>query len=175
MFTKDASLLNKATGWHMDLVLVPLDVKSGGYVTFWCHIGRRLDSRKDSVLMFSAGSHRDLAMQYWYGPPASWDGLLAERFVTEMALELDVGDCTAHHGWMMHKAHKQNAALGARNALAFSYVSANAMPLPDLKGDGRGRADRPFHMEDELSFRDWFYDVPQFKPVDHPLIPLVYG
>lgn len=175
---------NTETSWHADLGATPLDVGGGGYVTFWCPVSRALARADgDSLLQFAAGSHRDASLHYWY------DASAPRRFVNEsmysrspryafdVASSLAVGDCTAHHGWVYHAAPAQSRR--PRRAFGFSYVSADASVLRDLDAEtlrwaGR-RIDRgAFHLEDEVSYRDWLPAALARGSLDHPLLPLVY-
>ena len=175
LFVKSEDSQNAATSWHQDLVLVPLDTKAGGFLTFWCPIERPLNSARDSVLLFAEGTHRDPNLLYWYASPQNWEGLLKARYKVRSASHLELGDCTAHHGWVHHRASAQPKDALPRTAITFSYFTSEAMRLPDLTNvEGvRQRADRVFQFEDELSWRAWYSEVPDFQPVEHPLLPLV--
>ena len=131
---------------------------------------------RDSTLQFASGSQRDLFVPYWYNaqPAASWDAILRRRYRVQGARRLQLGDCTAHHGWTYHLASPQRGA-PPRTALAFSYVAADATRLPDLtNAEGvRVRPDRVFQREDEISWGRWYDAVPDGRPIDHPLLPRV--
>jgi hypothetical protein len=40
--------------------------------------------------------------------------IIKDRYALQTASELQVGDCTAHHGWTKHSAGKQPEKNGAR-------------------------------------------------------------
>lgn len=178
MFVKDPAHgagLNNSTGWHRDLQLVPLDTRGRGYVTFWCPYERPL-GEGDSFLHFAVGSQRDIGFEYWYGNPEKLGPLIAARYAITRVASLDVGDCTAHDGWTFHTSPPQDARRGARKAIAFSFVTSDAMPLPDLDAASirKDRPDRVFVREDEIGYRDFYDELEPFEPVEHKLLPLVF-
>ena len=178
MFVKDPAHgagLNNATGWHRDLQLVPLDTRGRGYVTFWCPYERPL-GEGDSFLHFAVGSQRDIGFEYWYGNPEKLGPLIAARYAITRVASLDVGDCTAHDGWTFHTAPPQDPSRGARKVVAFSFVTTDAIPLPDLDAENIrvDRPDRVFVREDEIGWRDFYDELEPFEPVDHELLPMVF-
>jgi len=182
---KEPGRLNQATGIHRDLHQVPLDPGPAGSLTFWCPLDRDLDGARDSLLHFYQGSHRDLALAVWHDPrqvESRAAEIAATRYLAVHADGLRLGDCTAHHGWLLHRAPPQKPrplADDARRALTFSFVDADARLLHDIHGNTT-RNYRPVNMEDELAFADWYHDSDPdnsdrlMRKVDHPLLPLVY-
>ena len=77
------------------------------------------------------------------------------------------GDCTAHHGWVLHSA-PANESGRDRKAIAFSYVAAGAKRLP-VKGRRREPDD-----EDMESYKGWFAEVGPGQVARHKLMPIVY-
>ena len=78
------------------------------------------------------------------------------------------GDCSFHAGWTQHAAPRNGRGDGgARSALAFSFVDADARLLDHNTS--------PMPVEDELSWAEWVdavYDAG--GGLDHPLLPLVH-
>ena len=60
--------------------------------------------------------------------------------------------------------------------VAFSFVTTDAIPLPDLDAENIrvDRPDRVFVREDEIGWRDFYDDLEPFEPVDHELLPMVF-
>ena len=180
--------LNDATAWHADLLTVPLDVGVGGYVTIWCPLTRELDRRRDSVLQFASGSHRDVSARQWFGAGRDRTRKIIDAMAASRASPkgphrygfgvvdtLDVGDCSAHSGWLFHAAPPQKADRGPRRAVAFSYVSADAVPLEDLAAGGARAGSAVLELEDELSFRDWLPAAAARGDLDDPArLPVVF-
>mmetsp|Transcript_16669 Transcript_16669/g.25071 ORF Transcript_16669/g.25071 Transcript_16669/m.25071 type:complete len:365 (+) Transcript_16669:3-1097(+) len=175
LFVKNASAINKGTSWHHDLNMVPLDVNAGGYVTFWCPLTSLRVEDGDSVLKFAHGSHRDRAYGHWYSDekPMPMDVINKRYSIVEVS-EFEVGDCTAHDGWILHAANEQMNRKQARVAIGFSFVAGNARRLEDLHATG-SRPWRSVKIEDELSYADWIYDIKGGEIIDHPLLPVVYS
>jgi ectoine hydroxylase-related dioxygenase (phytanoyl-CoA dioxygenase family) len=82
------------TSWHADLATAPFD--SNHMVTCWIAL-TPIATEYDSPLEFASGSHRDLALPYWYteegmdnprGDPREYD--------VDMHLPLVPGDSTWH-------------------------------------------------------------------------------
>lgn len=183
---KEPGILNQETGIHRDLLQVPLDPGFGGYITFWCPLERRVDGAKDSLLHFYQGSHRDVSLHVWHDY-RNFESKQAEianlRYIQVHADHLDRGDCTAHHGWLLHRAPPQRSRRAStksnRRAITFSYIDAEARILHDIHGNST-RNFRPVTLEDELSFRDWFpdpddeHETEVMRVIDHPLLPIVY-
>ena len=194
---------NLGTDWHRDLSLIPLDVGPEGYVTFWCPVGRGLNRHNgDSLLQFAAGSHKDVSLFHWF-PSAGvqnkqWKMILEDRYTQEAKSEghrsrrgkefagahtMEVGDCTAHHGWTWHRADAQGYVHSRkgngfrytppRAAVTFSYVTDAARVLPDIFGNTT-RNYRPFTPEDEMSFLPWLRDLVPHGPIEHPMLPLAW-
>lgn len=88
------------------------------------------------------------------------------------SFNLDVGDCTAHHGWTLHAAQKQPRRNTARVAIGFSYVYADARVLGGISS--AHPVDMKVPDEDEISYGRWLSDLNQGDAIDHPLLPIVY-
>ena len=60
--------------------------------------------------------------------------------------------------------------------VAFSFVTTDAIPLPDLDAENIrvDRPDRVFVREDEIGWRDFYDDLEPFESVDHELLPMVF-
>jgi len=127
----------------------------------------------DSMLRFLEGSHRDISQKSWYKGvndiPTRYNGYAQARY-------LKVGDCTAHHGWVLHYAPPQNTESEITNRLAigFTYVAGDATVLLDKYGTSNPHRRSRFGDEDEYSYRDWMKDLQEGDVIDHPLLPLVY-
>jgi len=166
LFFKDPSGVNQQTGWHQDLNQVPVDTRH--YVTFWCPLSPL--QLQDSVLIFASKSHRDMSFANWYtSVPRDLGALLEERYETEHYAPFQAGDCSAHSGWVFHRA-LPNKGSKAREAIAFSFVDANARKLHS----NEIRNSRPLENEDILSWRDWHDSVPEYGVIDSPFLPVVY-
>jgi hypothetical protein len=174
LFSKDHYGLNLQTEWHRDLNMSPINTGAGGSVTFWCPVGRDLDRlRGDSMLRFLEGSHRDISQKIWY---KGLDEVSTRYEGYSQPRALRVGDCTAHHGWVLHYAAPQNeeSEHKQRLAIGFTYVAGDSTVLNDLynRYDPHRRAH--YGDEDEYSYRDWISDLNEGDVIDHPLLPLVY-
>lgn len=179
---------NYGTAWHQDLNMVPLDTGHFGYITFWCPLHNLSSEKNDSILLYAEGSHRDISLIHWYPTEISEKQkieIIHERYLIGKVNYLNVGDCTAHHGWIYHSAppqpqsshsQQQNSQYspGSRIAFAMSFVSDMARVLPDLYGN-ETRHFRPFSFEDSLSFASWINDLTPMTNINHPLLPLVYS
>lgn len=167
LFLQDAKSIHLQTEWHRDLTMIPLDTREGGSVTLWCPLLRTLShTNNDSMLQFAPGSHRDVSREHWFGPNSP------EAFTFAQAHTLEVGDCTAHHGWTKHWAPGQPTDT-PRLAIGFTYVIGDATVLSDWKAVTNNRY-APFKNEDEISFRDWIGDLKEGEVIDHSLLPIVY-
>ncbi len=142
MFEKNNKTVNAGTDWHQDLNMIPLDTRAGGYLTIWCPLFPLSRSRNDSLLVFAGGSHRDKSLTHWYTLLMHYDTnilhrypqenvskdhkmrILLDRYRFETVSNLNVGDCTAHHGWVYHYADKQPDSNYPRLELleCFKYV-----------------------------------------------------
>ena len=176
LFSKDNVGLNLQTMWHRDLNMIPLDTKSVGSLTFWCPLYRRMEQRQgDSMLRFLSGSHRDISHKIWYHV---LDDMENRYGGYSQARYLNVGDCTAHHGWLIHCATKQpdSAVHKDRLAIGFTYIAGDSTVLPDLYCQNRSQSHRrtQFGDEDEYSYREWIKDLKEGDVIDHPLLPLVF-
>lgn len=175
LFSKDHHGLNLQTEWHRDLNMAPINAKEGGSLTFWCPVYRRLDRQQgDSMLRFLGGSHRDISQKNWYHGVAE----MKSRYGGYgQARTLEVGDCTVHHGWVLHYAPPQlkTSQFQDRLAIGFTYVAGDATVLTDLYGqDTNSHRRATFGDEDEYSYRDWIKDLSEGDVIDHPLLPLVF-
>lgn len=175
LFSKDGAGLNLQTEWHRDLNMAPIDTHSGGSLTFWCPVYRGMKQELgDSVLRFLSGSHRDMSQRFWYhgleNISTRYDGF-------EQAKALDVGDCTVHHGWVVHYAPPQPKASHWKDRLAigFTYVAGDSTVLPDPYRRSNPHRRCRFGDEDEYSYRDWIKDLHEGDVIDHPLLPLVFN
>jgi hypothetical protein len=88
------------------------------------------------------------------------------------SFNLEVGDCTVHHGWTLHAAQKQPAISSARVAIGFSYVFSGARVLGKITEDHP--VDRKVPDEDAVSYERWLLHMNQGDVIDHPLLPIVY-
>lgn len=89
------------------------------------------------------------------------------------SFNLDVGDCTAHHGWTLHAAQSQPKHSNvARVAIGFSYVYTHARVLGSMTK--AHPVDRKVPDEDEISYGQWLPDMNQGDPINHPLLPIVF-
>jgi len=172
MFIKDDNELNQETVYHNDLNMIPLDTGPGNYLTFWCPIRRLEHSMGDSMLKFAHGSQRDLTFRHWYQPQLlySADEIIA-RYGIGTPAYLDVGDCTAHSGWVLHGASQQPGTRPPRMALGFGFVASDATVM---MYNGNPRKVRNFPDEDEISYGPWLPDLEEGQVIDHPLLPIVY-
>lgn len=154
-----------ATHWHSDLAMTPLD--SNSFVTCWLPL-QPVPSERDggTGLIFARGSHKDLALHFWYGDPrCDVDGSNRYQEANIGASGLALGDCTWHHGWTLHCA-PPNPLQTPRRALAISFFA---------DGDRRLRSPRRVpHSEDAESYEPWLEDVPPGHPARHTLLPLVW-
>ena len=156
------------TSWHADLATSPFDTNS--MVTCWIAL-TRIDTEEDSPLEFASGSHRDLALPYWY----SLDGMDKpsgddREYDVDVHLPLAPGDATWHHGWLFHAA-PPNDGRHDRLALAISYVSASAHVLDTQDRHGLRRVPED---EDCESYMDWLQDMKGGDAVTHALLPVVF-
>lgn len=157
---------NGETSWHADLATAPFD--SNDMVTCWVAL-THVTRPAHSPLEFASGSHRDLALPYWYtkegmenpgGDPREYD--------VESHLPLQPGDSTWHHGWVYHSA-PPNESDQVRVALALSFVAQDAHLLP------RKRCRRRPEMEDMESYSEWIEEVKPGAPAAHPLLPVTFS
>eukprot|EP00747_Dinoflagellata_sp_TGD_P180409 gnl/TRDRNA2_/TRDRNA2_32825_c0_seq1.p1 gnl/TRDRNA2_/TRDRNA2_32825_c0~~gnl/TRDRNA2_/TRDRNA2_32825_c0_seq1.p1 ORF type:complete len:476 (+),score=60.57 gnl/TRDRNA2_/TRDRNA2_32825_c0_seq1:137-1429(+) len=160
------------THWHSDLGVVPLDTND--YVTCWLPL-QPIPSEEDggSGLIFASGSHRDIARLIWHADEEE-DEEEGEQADTSMrgpagpseatAGEMQVGDATWHHGWLLHAAGP-NPMPDARLALAASFFV-----------DGTVRLHSPQTPEDEdaESYVEWTRDISPGQPARHRLLPVVW-
>lgn len=177
LFSKENTGLNLATQWHRDLNMAPINAKDGGSVTFWCPVLRRLDRLQgDSMLRFLSGSHRDISVKNWYNDFDASAEMVARYGGYAQARALDVGDCTAHHGWVLHDAPPQpkESEFKDRLAIGFTYVAGDATVLTDLYSQTDRTRRANFGDEDEYSYRDWIKDLNEGDVIDHPLLPVVF-
>ena len=177
--------LNRPTGWHNDLNMIPLDVSTGGYLTFWCPLSDIASSRNDSLLYFAKSSHRDISANYWYehimgviggkhNNTISVHDAVVNRYKVAVYDQISVGSCTVHDGWLYHSANSQISGTRDRVAIGFSFVSARATVLPELNVEHQNLMRRDLDAEDSWSYKDWLKDLEPFGIIDHPLLPLVY-
>lgn len=174
LFSKDNMGLNLQTEWHRDLNMAPINAKDGGSVTFWCPVYRKLERQQgDSMLRFLGGSHRDMSQKHWY---EGVDDMKSRYGGYGQARALSVGDCTVHHGWVLHYAPPQLPTSQYKNRLAigFTYVAGDATVLTDLYKQTDQNRRATFGDEDEYSYRDWIKDLKEGDVIDHPLLPLVF-
>ena len=156
------------TSWHADLATSPFDTNH--MVTCWVAL-TPIQTEYDSPLEFASGSHRDLALPYWYTEDGMDNPSGDQReYDVDMHLPLAPGDATFHHGWLFHAA-PPNDGKRDRLALAISYVSAAAHVL-DVEDD-EGLRRRP-EDEDRESYADWLGEVPGGAVVNHQALPIVY-
>lgn len=179
LFVKDPTGRNTPTFWHQDLNMIPVDTNN--YVTIWCPL-RRLDGARDSVLMFASQSHRDFAMKHWYSPLESDGGesltlTIRKRYNVNFYPIMDVGDCSAHHGWTYHAASDLDKSASRREAITFSYIDANAKQLPS----NSIRKSRVLPREDHVSYQRWYVnaqnltdDMATWPGLDHESLPIVW-
>lgn len=80
---------------------------------------------------------------------------------------LSPGDCTAHHGWLLHSAPPNESEID-RKAIAVSFIGVGAKRLP-VKGRRREPDD-----EDMESYKGWFAEIGPGQPAKHKLMPVVY-
>lgn len=166
VYLKDEVAINTDAKWHRDLESIPLDTKEVGSVTIWCPIFRDLSYKKnDSILRFFPGSHRDMSRAHWY----TWGA--QESFEFSQSSFLKIGDCTAHHGWVLHQAPLQPNT-DTRVALSFTYVFGDARVLNDMKAVTSNRY-MEFKSEGDMSYRDWIKDLKEGDVINHPLLPVV--
>ena len=85
--------------------------------------------------------------------------------------DLEVGDCSVHHGWTLHAAPKHSNPM-PRVAIGFSYVYAHARLLGNITSTQS--VDRLVPDEDEISYGKWLPDLRMGDIIDHPLLPVVY-
>jgi hypothetical protein len=98
----------------------------------------------------------------------------AQRYNVVWYDDLSVGDCVVHHGWLDHGSTSQVFKNGPRDAITFSYIDGDARKL-ESKEERHGREFLTRNIkEDQIMFRDWYYDVPEGEVVDHPKLPLVW-
>lgn len=45
--------------------MIPLDTGPAGYLSFWCPLSELRADLNDSMLVFAAGSHRDITLTHW--------------------------------------------------------------------------------------------------------------
>jgi ectoine hydroxylase-related dioxygenase (phytanoyl-CoA dioxygenase family) len=83
-------------------------------------------------------------------------------------MPLNLGDVTAHSGWVLHSAGA-NTGTEDRLALAVSYVDADARVR---KGWDEFDGDTG-HGEDYLSYGGWVKDVKVGKRIKHPNVPII--
>jgi hypothetical protein len=174
LFSKCNFGLNLQTEWHRDLHMAPINAKEGGSVTFWCPVYRRLDRQQgDSMLRFLSGSHRDISQASWYN---GLNDMETRYGGYAQARALNVGDCTVHHGWVLHFAPPQPKASEFKDRLAigFTYVAGDATVLNDPYAQTDPNRRYRFGDEDEYSYRDWIKDLKGGDVIDHPLLPLVF-
>ena len=84
---------------------------------------------------------------------------------------MQLGDVSAHHGWLLHAAPSQSAGTSPRAALAVSYFADGARVL-DWKRDSTLRRELR-HEEDRESYDAW---LPACKGgvARHAALPLVF-
>ncbi len=153
------------THWHSDLAMAPLDTNQ--FVTAWIPLDP-IPHADDggSGLVFASGSHRDLAVHFWHSDPREPTDVSRRGYGEASGGELSVGDCTWHHGWLLHCA-APNHGRQPRRAIAFSYFLDGARRL--------SRPRRKPHDEDSESYADWIGDVRPGQPARHRLLPVVWG
>ncbi|EKX46123.1 hypothetical protein GUITHDRAFT_108157 [Guillardia theta CCMP2712] len=163
IFYKEAG--HGETSWHADLATSPWDTNA--MITCWIPL-TPIETLDDSPLEFASGSHRDVALPYWYTNEGMEDpsGDPREYDVHNHA-PLQLGDCTWHHGWLFHAA-PPNLGKQDRIALAVSFVSVDAHVLGSKKL--RRRPER----EDMESYSEWIGEVTPGSPARHHLLPIIY-
>ncbi|KAG5177390.1 hypothetical protein JKP88DRAFT_346961 [Tribonema minus] len=155
-----------------DLNMAPFDTND--MVTAWLpltHIAACEDG--GSGLVFASRSHRDFALNYWQDPHAQED--LSERYDETPQLAMEPGDCSWHHGWVLHSANG-NDTPETRVAFTVSYIADGARMLgegaehyPEQEG-----ADHYPDQEDTWSYSDWIADTCPGEPADHPFLPVAF-
>eukprot|EP00611_Tribonema_gayanum_P008068 TRINITY_DN17527_c0_g1_i3.p1 TRINITY_DN17527_c0_g1~~TRINITY_DN17527_c0_g1_i3.p1 ORF type:complete len:406 (-),score=153.31 TRINITY_DN17527_c0_g1_i3:44-1228(-) len=151
------------TNWHSDLNMAPFDTND--MVTAWLpltHIAACEDG--GSGLVFASRSHHDFALNYWQDPHAQED--LSERYDETPQLAMEPGDCSWHHGWVLHSANG-NDTPETRVAFTVSYIADGARML------GEGAEHYP-DREDTWSYSDWIADTCPGEPADHPFLPVAF-
>eukprot|EP00667_Euglena_gracilis_P012075 EG_transcript_12370 len=151
------------TEWHSDLNMAPFDTNA--FVTCWVPL-QPVPAAYDggTGLCFATASHRDFALPFW-SDPRETD--VSDRYDVVEGEALEVGDCTFHHGWVLHFA-PGNPLPEARMAYCVSYVA-----------DGARLLQREGHLrypdgEDYPSYQAWVEEVGWGEAARHPLLPLVY-
>ena len=149
---------------------MPLDTNH--LLTFWCPL---MDLKPDdSKLVYALESHVDITHFFWFGGEADLSGRLRHTLVQYPNLKR--GDCVAHHGNLLHAASRQQNLERVREAIAFTYVDAEARKLPADKDRPKGvtifEADGT--TEDQFSFLRWFPHIEHGAVIDHPSLPLVW-
>jgi hypothetical protein len=92
---------------------------------------------------------------------------LDNRYDVDSHGPFELGDCTFHHGWVLHSAPPNNSP-STRYAYTVSFVKDGARLLT-----GQNQVRAP-DSEDGQSYREWIRDVGWGGVADHPLLPLVY-
>jgi hypothetical protein len=88
---------------------------------------------------------------------------------------LEVGDCIAHHGNVLHAA-SESRTNKLREAITFSYIDANAVKLPP--DEDRPHGNKVFeadgNTEDVVSFMRWWNSVKSGEVLKHSSLPIVW-
>ena len=111
-----------STPLHTDLLTQPID--SNNFITFWCPLEKR---QQNESIQFAVGSHRDISMHHWFNLQnvASFDKFVEKRFETA-SFDFEVGDCSVHHGWLLHSAPRTKQS---STAITFSFVPKGTKAL----------------------------------------------
>ncbi|KAA8495664.1 hypothetical protein FVE85_1819 [Porphyridium purpureum] len=133
---------DKATRWHSDLNMCPLDTSSA--VTFWIPMHDiPAPEHGGTGLVYADASHRDFSLPFWYGRGTAVDG----RYPISHHNALAAGDVSVHAGWTLHAAPGCIEPEG-RLAYTCTYVAADALVM------AKGVRER-VHREDHRSWAAW--------------------
>jgi len=132
------------------------------------HVRRGLNERFQHKLKKRRGESQRIETEY-----SEINGGGKDRYDIDIYDKINLGDCVAHHGWLLHGATSQRSSSGPREAIALSYVHADDYKLLS-KEDREGIPFLEDGFEDEIVFWQWYYDVKDGAIIDHPKLPLVW-
>lgn len=142
-------------------------------VTCWIPLRSISDSEQDSGLIFAEGSHKDFALPFWHHLDQAC--LESRGYSVVGPIDLQGGDASWHHGWIIHSAGPQPRDSLPRGALAISFIAdgtrilqkeSSSVKREMLKNDKYG--------EDRESYADWIGEIRPGGLARHKLLPIVW-
>ena len=148
------------TPWHQDHYYWPLDTDNA--ITMWMPLVRV--PVEMGALTFAASSHRNgflVAIEISDESHDRFDRYVKEKGYPVVNYEMEIGDATFHHGWVLHSA-PANAGDATREVMTIIYMADGARAV---------QPDNP-HRANDLA--TWLPGVKPGEPAASKINPILY-